>query len=130
MPSMFGDWWGESPHPNLMEVKGSEAQGRRREAGSERSVEQKHEPMNKNRMGGIQCRASGQVTAKPVSIKSTGCKSGGCVRKAVELTSGDLPFVWESRLRRERSGLTGRQKSAEGVLGAQALKARTVPGRG
>jgi len=32
------------------------------------------------------------VTTKSVSIKSTGCKSGGCVRKAVELTSGDLPF--------------------------------------
>ena len=31
--------------------------------------------------------------AKPISIKGTGCKFGGCVRKAVELTSGDLPFV-------------------------------------
>jgi len=34
----------------LMEEKDSEAQGRRREAGSERSVEQRREPMNKNRM--------------------------------------------------------------------------------
>jgi|HubBroStandDraft_4_1064222.scaffolds.fasta_scaffold2038637_1 hypothetical protein len=33
----------------------------------------------------------------PISIKGTGCKSGGCVRKAVELTSGDLLFVWKSR---------------------------------
>jgi len=33
-----------------MEVSDSEAQGRRREAGSERSVEQRREPMNKNRM--------------------------------------------------------------------------------
>jgi len=70
------------------------------------------------------------VTAKPISIKGTGCKFGGCVRKAVELTSGDLPFVSESRLRIERSVLTGRQKSAEGVVVAQAAKARTVPGRG
>jgi len=38
------------------------------------------------------------------------------VRKAVELTSGDLPFVSESRLRIERLILTGRQKSAEGVV--------------
>ena len=30
------------------------------------------------------------MTAKPLSIKGTGCKSGGCVRKAVELTSGAL----------------------------------------
>ena len=58
------------------------------------------------------------MIAKPISIKGTGCKFGGCVRKAVELTSGDLPFVLESRLRVEQSVLTGRQKSAEGVLAA------------
>ena len=71
--------------------------------------------MYKNRIGGIRCRASGQLTAKPISIKGTGCKFGGCVRKAVELTSGDLPFVLGSGLRVEQSILTGRQKSAEGV---------------
>jgi len=79
-------------------------------------VEQTHEPMNKNRMRGIPCRTSGHVTTKSIFIKRTGCKFGGCVRKAVELTSGDLPLAVESRLRIERSVLTGRQKSAEGVL--------------
>ena len=59
------------------------------------------------------------MTAKPLSIKGTGCKFGGGVRKAVELTSGDLPLVSESRLRVERSNLTGRQKSAEGILCAE-----------
>ena len=59
------------------------------------------------------------MIAKSISIKGTGCKFGGCVRKVVELTSGDLPFVSESRLRVERSILTGRQKSAEGVLCAE-----------
>jgi hypothetical protein len=93
-------------------------------------VEQTYEPMYKNRIRGIRCRASGHMIAKPISIKGTGCKSGGCVRKAVELTSGDLLFVSKSRLGVERSVLTGRQKSAEGVLGTQVLKARTVPGRG
>ena len=86
--------------------------------------------MYKNRIRGIRCRASGQMIAKPISIKSTGCKSGGCALKAVELTSGDLPFVLDSELRVEQSILTGRQKSAEGVLGTQVLKARTVPARG
>ena len=86
--------------------------------------------MNKNRIRGIRCRTSGQMTAKSISIKGTGCKSGGCARKAVELTSGDLPFVLDSGLRIERSVLTGRQKSAEGVVGTQVLKARTVPARG
>jgi hypothetical protein len=70
------------------------------------------------------------MIAKPISIKGTGCKFGGCVRKAVELTSGDLSFVPESGLRRKRFLLTGRQKSAEGVLGRKVLKARTVPARG
>ncbi len=86
--------------------------------------------MNKNRIRGIWCRTSGQRMAKSISIKGTGCKSGGCALKAVELTSGDLPFVLDSRLRIERSVLTGRQKSAEGVLGTRVLKARTVPERG
>jgi hypothetical protein len=93
-------------------------------------VEQTYEPMYKNRIRGIQCRTSGQMIAKSISIKGTGCKFGGCVRKAVELTSGDLPFVPESGLRVERSILTGRQKSAEGVVVAEAMKARTVPARG
>jgi hypothetical protein len=64
-------------------------------------VEQTYEPMYKNRMRGIPCRASGRMTAKPLSIKGTGCRFGGCVRKAVELTSGDLPLVSKSRLRVE-----------------------------
>ncbi len=44
--------WKWKSSPNLMEVKGSGAQGRRREAGSEGSAEQKREPMNKNRIRG------------------------------------------------------------------------------
>ena len=66
------------------------------------------------------------MTAKSISIKGTGCKFGGCVRKAVEPTSGDLPFVPESGLRGERSNLTGRQKSAAGVVVRQRMKAQTV----
>lgn len=89
-------------------------------------MEQMHEPMDKNRIRGMPRRTSGRMTTKSRSIKRAGCKFGGCVRKAVELTSGDLPFAVESRLRVERSVLTGRQKSAEGVIAAQAVKARTV----
>jgi len=86
--------------------------------------------MNKNRIRGLRWRASEQEIAKPISIKGAGCKFGGCARKAVELTSGDLPFVVKSRLRTERLILTGRQKSAEGVVVTQVTKARTVPARG
>ena len=42
--------WKCKSSPNLMEVKGSGAQGRRREAVSEGSVEQMREPMDKNRI--------------------------------------------------------------------------------
>ena len=51
-----------------------------------------------------------------LSIKGTGCKSAGYARKAVELTSGDLPFVSELGLRVEQSILIGRQKSAAGKV--------------
>ena len=59
-------------------------------------MEQIHEPMYKNRIRGIRCPTSGPMIAKSISIKGTGCKFGGCVRKAVELTSGDLLCVAES----------------------------------
>jgi RNA-directed DNA polymerase len=45
--------------------------------------------MDKNRIGGLRCRTKRQRTTKPISIKGTGGKSGGCARKAVELTSGE-----------------------------------------
>ena len=38
-------------------------------------------------------RTSGQLTAKSISIKGAERRSGGCARKAVELTSGDLLCV-------------------------------------
>ena len=55
--------------------------------------------MNKNRIRGIRRRASWQLTTKPLSIKGAGCKSGGGALKAVELTSGDLLRVVDSRLK-------------------------------
>ena len=64
-------------------------------------------------------RASWQMAAKPTSIKGTECKSSGCALKAVELTSGDLPPVLDSRLRSERSLLTRGQESAKGVVCAE-----------
>jgi hypothetical protein len=41
------------------------------------------------------------MAAKSIFIKHTGCKSGGYVPKAAELTSGDLPPAVDSRLRVE-----------------------------
>ncbi len=72
--------------------------------------------MDKNRTGGIRRRTSWQRAAKSISIKGAGCKFGSCALRAIELTSGDLPLVVKSRLRIERSTLTGREKSAKGVV--------------
>jgi len=47
---MFNSWEVKVLFPSWWRRRDSEAQGRRREAGSERSVEQRCEPMNKNRM--------------------------------------------------------------------------------
>jgi hypothetical protein len=70
------------------------------------------------------------MIAKPKTIKGTGCRSGGWVRKGVELTWGDLALVSDSGLRVERSILTGRQKSAAGKVDRQLSKGQTVPARG
>ena len=67
--------------------------GCRREAGSEGSVEQRCEPMNKNRNTRRQRRTSGQRIAKSISIKGAKRRSGGCAPKAIELTPGDLSRV-------------------------------------
>ena len=66
----------------------SEAQGRRREAGSEGSVEQNRDLTNRNRISGSPGRTSGQLTAK-----------SSCAAKAVELTSGGLRRVPNRRRR-------------------------------
>jgi len=72
--------------------------------------------MNKNRIGGIRRRASWQLTAKPISIKDAGCKSGGCALKAVELTSGDLFACRGSTTETAVRQLNAQQKSAEGIV--------------
>ena len=93
-------------------------------------MEQTHEPVYTYRIGGIRCRSSEPLIAKSISIKGTGCGFGCCVRKAVEITSGVLPFVSETRLRIKQSVLTGRRKSAEGVVVTEVTKARTVARKG
>ena len=51
-------------------------------------MEQKREAMNKNPIVGILQRASGPMTAKPISIKTAGCRLGVCAFKAVETYLG------------------------------------------
>ncbi len=63
------------------------------------------------------------MIAKPISIKLTGGKSGGCASKAVELTSGDLRHVTEAGLGVKRFISIVSQKSAKGRVGHDVGKA-------
>ena len=125
---MFDSLRGASPRSSLMEVKESEAQGRRREAGSEGSVEQKREPMDKNRIRGRCGRTSQHVMTKSRSIKDPGGKFGGCAQKIVRLTSGGLcrlgpRLAYERRVRKSQGFLIAAQKSAEGIVEVQTRSA-------
>ena len=66
------------------------------------------------------------MTAKPISIKDAKRKFGGCAQKAVELISGDLLHVSDSRLRVKQITLTLQQKSAAGVVLTPVRKAQTI----
>ena len=65
------------------------------------------------------------MIAKSPTIKDPGGRSGGCVVKAVELTSGGLRGVLESGLNGSQGTLITVQESAAGILGRQRLKAQT-----
>ena len=55
---MFSNYQVEVPS---QPVEGSEGQGGHREVGSEGSVEQRYGPMDKNWIGGLRRRTSGQL---------------------------------------------------------------------
>lgn len=63
------------------------------------------------------CGRVGKEQQSPYPSKASAGKSGGGAPKAVELTTGDLLHVVDSRLEREQSFLTVQQKSAEGIVG-------------
>ena len=54
------------------------------------------------------------MIVKPISIKGTGGKSGGCAGKAVDLTSGDPLQVADTRLGMERSMLNSAAEVSSG----------------
>ena len=110
VPSMIDSLEVQVLYPARWRRRISEAQGRRREAGSEGSVEQNRDPMDKNRIRGLPGRTSEQMVAKSIAIKGRGGKSGGCAVKAVDLTSGGLRGVRKSRTERVRKA---RDRGAE-----------------
>jgi hypothetical protein len=65
------------------------------------------------------------MIAKSITIKGRGGKSGRCVVKAVELTSGGLPGVLESGLNNSQGLLIAVQESAAGIVRRRRRKAQT-----
>ena len=120
MPGMLADLEGGSPFPNLVEVKGSEAQGRHREVGSEGSVEQSCEPTNRNWIVRRQGRTSWREATKSISIKGRQRKSSGCALKVSvgnQLTPGGLYRclgIGTGVIERLHNAV---QESAEGIVG-------------
>src|ERR1700690_1465161 len=72
-------------------------QGYRREAGSERSMDQMCESMNKNRIQGVNAGRSGNLLQSPypsrVRSVDPAPPEGAPAQKAAELTPGDLLCV-------------------------------------
>src|SRR5437899_11905005 len=81
LPSMLEQLGGASPLSSLMERRISEAQGRRREAGSEGSVEQSRDPMDKNRIPRLVRPDERAGNAKSVPSKAWAVDSAGVRRR-------------------------------------------------
>ncbi len=69
-----------------------------------------------------QCRTSGQLTAKSISIKARSVDSATAHRRRLSLPQ-EICSVSLQRLRLSKGGLTAEQKSAEGILGHAVGKA-------
>jgi hypothetical protein len=97
--------------------------GYRREAGSKGSVEQRCEPMDKNRIRGVSAGRAGNVSRSPYPSRARSVDPAVVHRRRLSLPR-EICFVsLRKRLRRPRDRLTARQKSAEGVVGPAVGKA-------
>src|SRR6202161_3915534 len=96
--------------------------GYRREAGSERSMDQMCESMDKNRIQGVSVGRAGNLPRSPYPSKVRSVDSAAVHRRRLslpqEICSASL---W--RLRFLKRNLTAGQKSAEGILGHVVGKA-------
>jgi len=100
---------GESPPANLME-------GYRREAGSEGSMEQTCESMDKNRIQGVSTRRAGNLSRSPYPSKARSVDSAAVHGKQLSLPQ-EICSASLRRLRWSYGRLTAGQKSAYGIVG-------------
>src|SRR6266571_2790673 len=91
-------------------------QGYRREAGSEGSMEQTCESMNKNRIQGASAGRAGNLPQSPYPSRTRSVDSATVHGRRLSLPQ-EICSVSRWRLRRPRGRLTAGQKSAEGIVG-------------
>ena len=90
--------------------------GYRREAGSEGSVEQRCEPMDKNRIQGASAGRAGNESQSPYPSRARSVDPAAVHQRRLSLPR-EVCFVSPARrLRRSRGRLTAEQKSAEGIV--------------
>ncbi len=90
--------------------------GYRREAGSEGSMDQMCESMDKNRIPGASAGRAGHIPRSPYPSRVRSVDSAAVHRRRLSLPQ-EICSVSLQRLRRPQGGLTAEQKSAEGIVG-------------
>src|SRR5260370_14138248 len=104
--------------------------GYRREAGSEGSVEQRCEPMNKNRIRGASAGRAGNVSRSPYPSRAQSVDPAVVHRRRLSLPPEICPVASARRLRRPTGRPTTQQKEADGITGQAVGEARkALPGR-
>ena len=96
--------------------------GYRREAGSERSKDQKCESMDKNRIQGASAGRAGDLPRSPYPSKARSVDAATVHGRRLNLPQ-EICSVSLRRLRLSKGSLTAEQKSAEGVVGHDVGKA-------
>jgi hypothetical protein len=90
--------------------------GHRREVGSERSMDQMCESMDKNRIQGVSAGRAGYLPRSPYPSRVRSVDPAIVHRRRLNLPQ-EICSVSRRRLRLSEGGLTAGQKSAEGILG-------------
>ena len=105
-----------------MEVKVAKRKGYRREAGSEGSVEQKRESMDKNRIEGVSVGRAGDLLRSPSPSRMRSADPAIARGRRLNLPQ-EICSMSQRRLSLPRGRLTVGQKSAEGIVGHDVGKA-------
>ena len=96
--------------------------GYRREVGSERSMDQKCESMDKNRIQGASIGRAGNLSRSPYPSRVRSVDPATVRRRRLNLPQ-EICLVSPRRLRLLKGSLIAEQKSAEGVLDREVGKA-------